>query len=96
MSTPGMQWDVLKALRGFEREAKRDNPETWAALERFAPVLSCFAYGHPTQPRPGRRWRERPWRCARCETWWVTEWYSDYSNWDSGGSWRWVRVEGQS
>lgn len=95
MSTPGMQWDVLAALRKFENSRKRDNKETWDALEVFAPVLACWAYGHPNQPRPRNKWSQRPWRCDTCETWWVTQHTSDYSDYDTGGHWEWIRVKAE-
>lgn len=93
----GMAYEVLnyvrreKALHGFG-----DNVPGYEALARIAPVVSCLAYGHPEQPRRWlRRFRQRPWRCARCGTWWITEHYTDYANYDSGGAWRWVRLTGE-
>lgn len=88
-----MQWDVLESLQAFGDRRKISNVEAWDALEELAPTLTCWAYGHPEQPKPRRKWRDRPWRCDRCGTWWVTAHYHDYSNYDVGGAWRWVRVE---
>ena len=70
------------------------NVETRVAcghVAHLAPLLSCWAYGHPSQPGGSRRYRERPWRCARCETWWVTE--RDYSAPFGDLTWVWRMVE---
>src|SRR5690606_22088079 len=46
----------------------------YEALDRLAPLISCLKYGHPDQPaRRLKRFRQRPWRCDRCATWWTTE-----------------------
>ena len=97
-ATDDMALDVLglvrseRALGGYG-----DNRPGFDALLRIAGPVSCLVYGHPNQPkRRLRRFRERPWRCARCETWWVTEHYTDYGNCDTGGAWRWVRVDGEA
>lgn len=92
---PSMALDALTAVRDRSRAISgMDNTDGFAALRQVAPLIACWQYGHPEQPaRLLRRWRQRPWRCARCGTWWVTEHYTDYSNYDSGGAWRWVRVE---
>lgn len=91
----GMAFEVLNMVRR-ERALQGwgDSAPGYDALARVAPYVSCLMYGHPDQPRRRlRRFRQQPWRCARCRTWWVTEHHTTYATWDSGGEWRWVRVE---
>lgn len=91
----GMAYEVLalvrqeRALYGYG-----DNVSGYDALARIAGPVSCLVFGHPDQPRRRlSRFRERPWRCARCETWWVTEHYTTYGNYDVGGAWHWVPAD---
>ena len=90
-----MAYDVLAMVRD-ERSLNGygDNAPGYDALTRIAGPVSCLVFGHPDQPKRWlRRFRQRPWRCNRCQTWWVTEHRTDYATWDSGGWWKWVRVE---
>jgi hypothetical protein len=55
------------------------------------PILACYVEGCPKRPWFRlRRHRRRPWRCARCGSWWVT-----YEGRDNVGTprWFWRRVE---
>lgn len=93
MSISAMRSDVLEAFRAVDRANRMNLSEVLNALEEFAPVLSCWANGHPKQPSPRKKWSQRPWRCSQCGTWWVTRHTSDYSDYDVGGHWEWKRVE---
>lgn len=78
---------ALAITEGADRYRRLHDGQQWEAIREAAGVLSCYAYGHPDQPRPRRKWAQRPWRCRRCETWWVTE-RTPYTE----GSWHWTRV----
>lgn len=81
--------DAARAIMdGAERYAKgRDG----AAIEDAARVISCYAFGHPSQPTWFLcRFEQRPWRCARCHTWWITKY--EYDCFDAA-EWRWHRVQ---
>lgn len=91
--TPEMGYDTLALAQSLIRtigglEAK----DGYDALRQLAPMLSCWQYGHPNQPKHFlSRFKSRPWRCWRCGTWWVTRMVHDPNK-----GWHyflWTRVE---
>lgn len=94
-ATDGMAYDVLSTVRReIPALTGSSNLPGYDALHRLAPILSCLKYGHPDQPtRRLRRFRQQPWRCDRCETWWVTRHETTYATIDTGGQWIWERVD---
>lgn len=82
-----MAWDARHAFNyAYERS---NDGYRWDAMEEAARTITCWAFGHPDQPKRFLgRFQERPWRCFRCGTWWVTKHETDYPE----GEWRWHRV----
>lgn len=87
-----MATDVSTALDYAHRHRLDSGGVRWDALEEVARTIFCWAYGHPAQPKRFlSRFQERPWRCFRCGTWWVTRHETDYPTYPEG-TWRWHRV----
>lgn len=93
MSEAQRRREVLeKPLRRALLDAA-DNVRAIARLETavapLAPLLACYSQGHPDRPR-WLLWRfdDRPWRCLRCHTWWVTRQVGPYE----GYGWEWFPV----
>lgn len=82
--------DAARAITvGAERYARGRDGAQWDAIDDAARIISCYAFGHPSQPtRFLGRFEQRPWRCARCHTWWITKYESDWYD----GEWCWHRV----
>lgn len=74
MSTNSLGYDTLALARELIGSiGSVDATHGYDALARLAPMLSCWQYGHPKQPKHLLgRFEQRPWRCSRCGTWWVT------------------------
>jgi len=50
-------------------------------VENLVPLVACAFYGCPGRPeRWLSRFTDRPWRCQRCRTWWVTVRRRDYDH----------------
>lgn len=89
--THGMAYDALHMVRQWIPSIQRaDNLHGYEALRRVTPFLACWQFGHPDQPKARKKWRQQPWRCDRCGTWWITENVRDGYGYSS---WFWTRVE---
>ena len=88
--TPEMGYDTLRlANRLAHTIGGSDASHGYDALRELAPMLSCWIYGHPNQPTWFlRRFKQRPWRCKRCGTWWITYWVDHPIR----RGWNWTRV----
>lgn len=73
-------------VRGAERYGRGSDGQQWEAIEEAAGPICCYAFGHPDQPSPRRKFRSQPWRCNRCCTWWIAK--KDAL----AGTWQWHRV----
>ncbi|WP_010541884.1 hypothetical protein [Dietzia alimentaria] len=86
---PEMGWEALDKVRKVIPILADRDVDGYHALTSLVPFLSCWQYGHPSQPRARRKWANRPWRCERCGTWWVAEKADgNFESW-----WDWKRVE---
>lgn len=86
-----LRGQALDALAGRGRDVMGSDASAAAdALGEVAGLISCAYFGHPEQPRwLLRRYQQRPWRCARCQTWWVTEPRTSWGEF----FWGWEQVE---
>lgn len=87
-AVPELFYDVEQALKKVDKGPYTMVSDHDRYYGRLAAVMSCWRFGHPKQPKAKQKYLDQPWRCERCESWWVT-----VIDRDPIGSWyKWARV----
>lgn len=69
------EMDVAELARRAWRNNRLDDVRSiLERIEDYGPAWCCLKYGHPQQPKRWlSRFKNRPWRCSRCASWWVAK-----------------------